>query len=326
MKNKINIFSKSTMLCLFGMTIITSFFSSCEDLFREDLPGANSQVDNFLPGADFSYIPDANDFKNILFTDLSVESNTYFWDFNGEATSTLRDPSHVFAGGEGTYPVTFTTSDSNGASDSKTIQVEVVDKFVPIAPTILNGDFNNSSTDWKFSTFTGGNTNPFNSSSDGSSLNYDGSDNGAKTKGAKWTKSTSAGVYLSSNTRYAYQAVSLSPSPYINPKFPNRPSIVVKYILEYEYAIKTPDEQSGIADGGNRILAAILDGHFDDGSDAVASTPIVNFVGTEVKGKTTFTTVQIEFISNATGEVGIMIYAVTDVDAYVDNVKIYPAN
>ena len=33
------------------------------------------------------------------------------------------------------YPVTLTVSDSNGASDTKTIQVDVVDKFVPIPVT-----------------------------------------------------------------------------------------------------------------------------------------------------------------------------------------------
>ena len=97
------------------------------------------------------------------------------------------------------------------------------------------------------------------------------------------------------------------------------------YLKGLEYAIKTEDEQSGVAPDGNRIIGEILDGHFSDGADAVASTPLVTYVGTEVKGKVVFTTVQIPFTSNASGEVAIWISAVTDVDAYVDNVKVYPA-
>jgi len=196
------------------------------------------------------------------------------------------------------------------------LDVNVVDKFVPIPVGIINGDFNDGQNDWKFSSFTGGTKDPFNSSSDGSFTNYDGSDNGAKTKGAKWTKGTSAGAYLSSNTRYAYQAILVSPTD---------ADRTVKYILEYEYAIKTPAEQAGVAPGGNRIISEVLDGHFSDGADAVASTPISQFVANEAKGKTSHTTVEQEFTTNASGEVSIMFYAVTDVDVYIDNVKVYAA-
>ncbi|GAA4951886.1 hypothetical protein GCM10023314_26680 [Algibacter agarivorans] len=287
---------------------------SCEEAFEFDLPEAGSQVDNNLPTADFAYIPNAEDFKIIEFNNLSTESIKYLWDFGGGDTSTDKDPIYTFSAGEGTYPVTLTALDANEASTTVTLDVEVVDKFVPIPVTILNGDFNDGQNDWKFSSFTGGTTSPYNSSSDGSFTNYDESDNGAKTAGAKWTKSTSAGAYLSSNTRYAYQAIIVSPT------LVDR---TVKYILEYEYAIKTPAEQAGVAPGGNRIISEVLDGHFADGADAVASTPISQFVANEVKGKTSHTKVEQEFTTNASGEVAILIYAVTDVDVYIDNVKVY---
>ncbi|MEM5567073.1 PKD domain-containing protein [Psychroserpens sp. AS72] len=312
MKNKINIFRRVSVLSLCLISGIV--FNSCESAFEFDLPESNSQIDTVLPTADFSYVPDPDNFKTIQFTDLSFQSTTYLWDFGGGATSELQDPIYTFAG-EGTYPVTLTASDANGASDMITIDVEVVDVFVPISPEILNGDFSNGQNDWKFSSFSGGTTSPFNSSSDGSWINYDGSDNGSKTPGAKWTMSTSAGVYLSSNTRYAYQELIVSPN--------------TEYVLEYLYAIKTPDEQSGVADGGNRIIGGIIDGHFDDGADGIASYdagPLLNHVGTEVLGKTVFTTVELTFTSNASGEIAILIYGVTDVDAYVDNVKVYPAD
>ena len=251
----------------------------------------------------------------IVFRILGVPSylivlNIFF--FGNGNTSTEQDPSFSFPAA-GVYPVTLTVSDNNGASNTITKDVTVVDVFVAIQPDIINGDFEDGANDWKFSSFTGGNTNPFNSSSDGSWLDYAGMDTGAKTKGAKWTMSTSAGAYLSSNTRYAYQAIVVSPN--------------TEYVLEYEYAIKTEAEQTGIAPGGNRIIGGIIGGHFEDGADAITSydaAPLVHHVGTEVLGKTVFTTVQETFTSNASGEVAILLYGVTDVDAYVDNVKVYP--
>lgn len=316
MKKGIKIFRRTTLLLL--SLITANFMIGCdEDLFRDDLPDTGSQVDNILPSADFSYRPDATDFKTIIFTDLSSEATDYHWDFGGGVTSEERDPTHTFSAGAGTYPVTLTASDNNGASDSKTIDVEVVDVFVPLPVTIINGDFNDGQNDWRFSSFTGGTTSPFNSSSDGSFTNYDGSDNGAKTPGAKWTKATSAGVYLSSNTRYAYQAIVVSPTTVDR---------TVKYVLEYEYAIKTPAEQPGVAPGGNRIISEVLDGHFSDGADAVASTPVTQFIANQALGKTVHTLVEQEFTTNASGEMAIMFYAVTDVDVYIDNVKVYAAN
>jgi PKD repeat protein len=292
-----------------------SFFTGCESLFEYELPEANSKVDTVLPMADFSYIPDANDFTKIIFKDLSFESTRFLWDFGGGVTSTLQDPTHTFSG-EGTFTVSLTVSDENGASNTVTKEVLVVDRFVAISPEVMNGDFSDGTSGWKFSKFTGGTTNPFNTSSDGSWLNYDGSDNGSKTSGAKWTKSTSAGAYLSSNTRYAYQPIVVSPN--------------TEYILEYEYAIKTPDEQSGEAPDGNRIIGGIISGHFDDGADAIQSIgneggALLTYVGTEVLGKVVFKKVEEKFKANASGQVAILIYAVTDVDAYVDNVKVYPA-
>ena len=315
MKNKLNIFNKAIklMLCLSAITLMVS----CEEAFEYELPEAGSLPDNSLPVANFDYIPDAVNFRKINFNNLSFESIKYEWDFGGGNTSTDKDPSYTFADGEGTYAVTLTALDANNASNTVTLDVEVVDRFVPLPVTILNGDFNGGSSDWKFDSFTGGTTNPFNSSSDGSFTNYDGTDNGAKTKGAKWTKSTSAGAYLSANTRYAYQPIIVSPT------LPDR---TVKYILEYEYAIKTPAEQAGVAPDGNRIISEVLNAHFSDGANAVASDHVSQFIATEVKGKTSHTTVKQQFTTNGTGQMAIMFYAVTDVDVYIDNVKVYAAD
>ena len=133
MKNKTNIFRKTTLLFL-GLIATSSVLVSCvgDELFRDDLPDANSKVDTTPPSADFSYASDQEDFRIVNFTNLSSESNTYAWDFGGGVTSDQKDPSHMFSAGEGTYPVTLTSSDSNNATSTVTINVDVIDQLVPI--------------------------------------------------------------------------------------------------------------------------------------------------------------------------------------------------
>ena len=143
MKHKKNIFRKTRVL-LFSL-FITTFIVSCvgDELFREDLPDSNSKIDTVLPEANFSYSPDEDDFTLIHFQDLSSESNTYSWDFGTGDISTERDPSYTFADGEGTYPVTLTTGDSNGVMSSITINVLVVEPELPdvLDPVLVNADF-----------------------------------------------------------------------------------------------------------------------------------------------------------------------------------------
>jgi len=133
MKNKLKVFRKTTLLLL-GLVTTASVFVSCvgDELFRDELPDANSKEDIVPPSADFSYASDQEDFRIVNFTNLSSEANTYSWDFGGGATSDLKDPTHPFEAGEGTYPVTLTASDSNGATSTVTIDVAVVDELVPI--------------------------------------------------------------------------------------------------------------------------------------------------------------------------------------------------
>ena len=212
--------------------------------------------------------------------------------------------------------VTLTTTNSLNKTTSITKEVTVGGPAGPINPEIIHGDFNlddsSMSNAWKIANTTG-NSNPFGRSSDGSCTNYDGTDNGSKTRGAKWSSSQSAnadGTAVAGDTRYAYQAVTLSPN--------------TDYIFEYEYAIQTGGAET------NSIVASILNGHYNDSESAVASNALVQHVGTEAKGKfadnscSGGTTMKLKFRSNSVGEVAILIYAVTDKDAWIDNVKMYP--
>lgn len=138
MKNKVNIFSKTT---LFLITLVTAIFIvSCvgDELFRDSLPDSNSKEDTVFPEANFSYAS-LEDFKIIKFTNLSTESSNFVWDFGNGNTTTEKDPTFTFDAGEGTYPVTLTASDANNVEGSVTIEVMVVEG--PYQPIILEPGF-----------------------------------------------------------------------------------------------------------------------------------------------------------------------------------------
>ncbi len=140
MKNiKTNIFRKTT-LWLLGI-VAASFFVGCvgDDLFRDDLPDANSVEDTVPPEANFSYASALEDFRTINFNNLSTESTTFLWDFGGGDTSTEQDPTFTFEAGEGTYAVSLTSSDALGAESTITIDVMVVEG--PFQPIILEPGF-----------------------------------------------------------------------------------------------------------------------------------------------------------------------------------------
>lgn len=271
----------------------------------------------------FTIDSNANDYS-VTFTDASELAVNYSWDFgDGSEVSEDQNPTHEYAddGEESTYTVTLTTTNESGVSTSTTMDV-IVGVFGSINPEVVKGDFerlNGDSSDdgnirgaWKIAGL--GNSNPFGTSSDGSCTDYEGT-LGSKTRGAKWSSSQSAadleGTVNPGNTRYAYQAFNLTPN--------------TEYVLEYGYAIRTG------GDGEDSMVATILNGHFDDSESAVASIPLVRHVGTIANGKfgdnscSGGTTMKLPFRSNANGEVSILFYAVTSKDAYIDNVKLYPA-
>lgn len=336
MKNKINMFCRKSGLHLAIAAAI--FMIGCE--LRPELPESGSIPDETPPSAEFDYIPTAEDFRVISFTNLSSEATNYMWDFGTDGvgceivdgamvcgtanTSTAFEPFAKFEAGEGTYTVKLTALDANGASTTVEVMIEVIDEFVPLPVTVLNGDFEDSSNNWKISFSNGWDNNGFESSSDGSFNNYDGSDNGGKTRGAKWNATRSVGsLAASGNTRVAYQPIVTSPSS---------AERTVKYILEFEYAIK--DDIATDPPEGRIVIADIVAGHYTDGFEAyqqtdrggAGNTSLLHMELSEQKGKGNFTVVTGEFTAPESGLVSIMLSAITPVDVYVDNVKVYPAN
>lgn len=209
--------------------------------------------------------------------------------------------------------IKFEVGTGGSAKDHATINVDNIYMPRTDRSSILNGDFNGGQNFWKWGVFTDGETNPYGSSSDGSWTNYDGTDNGSKTKGAKWTSSQSGGYLQSASSRYAYQGLTLMPN--------------TSYTLEYEYAIKS-DSSSNEPIGGRRVEAVVLDKHYVDGADAVngINSNLGSHVGTIAEGKfsaTVGTKVLIPFTTNSSGKIAVLFYAITPVDAWIDNVKVY---
>ena len=288
---------------------------------------ATLNVDNIylyrapLSVPEFTFDEVASDY-DVTFENASELATSYSWDFgDGSGSSTDENPTYSYAndGLEKMYMVTLTTTNSLNKPTSISKEVTVGGPSGPLNPEILWGHFDGSSSevygDWKIAN-TPGSSNPFSGSSDGSCTNYDGVDTGSKSRGAKWSSSNSAddadGTADAGDTRYAYQAVTVSPN--------------TDYILEYEYAIRTGGAET------NSVVASILNGHYSDSDVALASNALVEHIGTEAKGKfadnscSGGTTVKLKFRSNAVGEVAIFIYTFTNKDAYVDNVKMYPAD
>ncbi len=234
---------------------------------------------------------------------------------DGEWTSFDIDLATGFSGAVTEFnEIHFELGSGGTARDHATIAVDNVYLHKPTSSTIANGDFNDKMEMWKFPTFTDGTTNPFGSSSDGSDLDYDGNDVG-KTRGAKWSSSQSGGEFRSSNSRYAYQELALTPN--------------ANYILQYQYAIKNDAGDDPI--GGRRVVGLIMDGYYVDGADAVDDIPSENLgyhEGFIAQGKFSSTPgdvgtfVNIPFTAPSDGQVSIMFYAVTPKDAYIDNVKV----
>lgn len=334
MKNKITTFFKRSGVLLAIAAAI--FIVGCE--LRPELPDAGSIPDDNPPSADLDFIPTAEDFRIVSFTNLSSEATNYMWDFGTEGvvcelvdgemvcgtenTTTAFEPFAKFSAGEGTYTVKLTALDANGASSTVEVMIDVIDEFVPLPVTVINGDFEDSSNNWKISFSNGWNNNGFESSSDGSPNKYDGSDNGGSTRGAKWNATRSVGsLATNGNTRVAYQPVVTSPSS---------DERDVKYILEFEYAIK--DDVANDPPEGRLVIADVVSGHFEDGweayqqTDRGGGTSLLHMELSERKGKGNFTVVTGEFTAPESGLVSLMFSAITPVDVYVDNVKVYPAN
>jgi len=326
-------------LRLFIATLSVGFVASCE--FRPELPEAGSIPDLTPPAASFEHIPTPENFRILRLTNTSVEATNYRWDFgsngveceevDGEIvcgtfnTTTEIDTYVKFDAEDGDLvTVSLTALDDNEASNTATVEIQLVDEFVPLPVTVLNGDFEDGRDNWTISNWDTWENSAFETSGDGSPNLYDGSPSGGtRTGGAKWNASRSVGTLANSGTRVAYQALVVSPSVPAADRF-------VKYQLRFEYAIK--DDIATDPPEGRIVIADVIAGHYDDGDEAYAQTDpsgpnsLLQMVESERKGKGNFTEVTGEFTAPESGLISILFSAITPVDVYVDNVHVEPVN
>ncbi|GAA0739514.1 MULTISPECIES: PKD domain-containing protein [Flavobacteriaceae] len=281
-----NILNKTNGLikiaCVIGITV---FSVSCDDYFEFDLPESNSIEDTIFPTADFSYMPDVGDFTTIHFTDLSTESNTFFWDFGTGDTSNEQDPVYTFADGEGTYTVSLTASDSNGVSDTVTYDIEVVEPEA-IIPVILEAGFED-------------NTLP-DGSGDGRD-SWRNSDLGGviQITGSPVYEGSQASKYPSAGDRVAYQELVVSSD--------------TDYSLSYYYTLK--DDSPG------SITVYILPGGgYTDLATAKAAA-IASFEGTDQTDPDIYVSASVNFNTGSNTMVSILVHN-EGVEARIDSFEI----
>lgn len=135
MKIKISNYKVLPILCAFMLIVF-----SCEE---NTLPEIGSIPDLTLPEANFSATANKGDWQIIEFSNQSISSTMFAWDFGDGNTSTEKEPFNRYAA-EGTYTVSLTASDNNGVTSTFTANVDVI---MPIVvqipdPTLINADFN----------------------------------------------------------------------------------------------------------------------------------------------------------------------------------------
>lgn len=97
--------------------MISLLFSSCSS----DDSGDDGPVQPQFPVSDFTYVADG---LEVTFTDTSTNAVSYSWDFGDSATSSEKNPVHMYAA-DGAYTVKLTTTNAAGNNHEKQESINV---------------------------------------------------------------------------------------------------------------------------------------------------------------------------------------------------------
>lgn len=117
------------LIGVFALSILTA----CDN---DDDPSAD-------PVASFQYEVNPENYLEVTFTNYSENATSYAWDFGDGETSTDENPVHTFTEA-GSYEVTLTASNADGASADFSKSIEITDPI--IASVLLTGE---TSKDWR---------------------------------------------------------------------------------------------------------------------------------------------------------------------------------
>lgn len=121
---------------LLSLVVVLLVIGGC----KKELPEAGSIADLTPPDASFTYAQLSSDnYLEVTFSNTSISSTDYEWDFGDGASSTDAEPVHIYAT-EGTYTVTLKSSDK--LKVESTFQMDIV-LTAPSAfiPPIIEGSF-----------------------------------------------------------------------------------------------------------------------------------------------------------------------------------------
>ncbi len=262
-----NISVKSAIQLLFLSFLMIGLIGACDDI---ELPEEGSIPDLTPPSAAFSFTPNESDYQEIRFTNLSISSTDYLWDFGDGNTSTDADPRNTYA--DGTYTVTLTASDKLGKTSTIEQTVEVVEPVVAFTPVISEFSFEDDSD------------------TAGCGDNADGRDCWRNSDLGGVIQITSSPVFdgdqaaklPSAGDRIGYQLVSVLPD--------------TDYTLNFAYTMKT--------DPVGTLTVSILSGAVSDPA-LVAKTTIASVELTDQSSASDYVPASIEFNSGSSSEIAI---------------------
>ncbi|GAB5419127.1 MAG: hypothetical protein Crog4KO_06350 [Crocinitomicaceae bacterium] len=126
-----------------SLTVTTS--NGCSETFTRPV----TIIIDPIPQAMFTFTPlDPEPGDPLNFQDQSNNASSWEWDFNGDASSTLQNPSHNF-GGVGSFTVTLHVTSPAGCVDSFQVYIDIKEELIFYVPNAFTPDADEFNNVWQ---------------------------------------------------------------------------------------------------------------------------------------------------------------------------------